>query len=38
MNLRKGKLNHDKVIAFNVIRTPPSVSHIVEPIFSKDFV
>lgn len=37
LNLRKGNLNHDKVIAFNEIHTP-SISRIVEPIFSEDFV
>ena len=37
LNLRKGNLNHDKVTAFNEIHTP-SISRIVEPIFSEDFV
>lgn len=37
LNLRKGNLNHDKVIAFNKIHIP-SISHIVEPIFYEDFV
>ena len=37
LNLRKGNLNHDKVIVFNKIHIP-SISHIVEPIFYEDFV
>lgn len=37
LNLRKVNLNHDKAIAFNEIHTP-SISRIVEPIFSEDFV